>query len=141
MFITRWGKPPRISQTPSAARSMVTAVGPRPTRCCPGASSVTRRMYSAILRRVRGWVALLVLVLAAAALAAGCGRGEPAPGARSAAAPAASEPAAPATQDPPAADERLAGSPRALAARLSFVSRRLRASIDDWLATGPGART
>src|SRR5438270_13407473 len=35
MLKMRAGKPPRISHTPSAATSMVTAVGPRPTRCCP----------------------------------------------------------------------------------------------------------
>jgi hypothetical protein len=36
-------------------------------------------------------------------------------------------------------NERLSRSPRRLAARLTFVSRRLSRSIDGWLATGPGA--
>src|SRR3954447_6225412 len=31
----RCGKPPRITHTPSAATSIVTAVGPRPTFCWP----------------------------------------------------------------------------------------------------------
>src|SRR3954451_21158436 len=60
-----------MTQTPSAARSIVTAVGPRPTSCCPGFSSDTGRMYSAILRRVRRTIALLALL---AALLGGCGQ-------------------------------------------------------------------
>src|SRR6266480_5435113 len=38
--ITGGMAPPRMSQTPSATRSIVTAAGPRPTRCWPGSSAV-----------------------------------------------------------------------------------------------------
>src|SRR4051812_48792261 len=125
-----------MTQTPSAARSIVTAVGPRPTSCCPGFSSDTGRMYSAILRRVRRTIALLALL---AALLGGCGQD----GERSSAPPArpgaesgpgasgdAGAPGAGQTpqQDPPAANERLPRSSRRLAARATFVSGRLRAS-------------
>src|SRR4051794_8631467 len=41
--MVRCGKPPRMTQTRSAMRSIVTAVGPRPTSCCPGFRSDTTR--------------------------------------------------------------------------------------------------
>jgi hypothetical protein len=89
-------------------------------------------MYSAILGPVRRTLLLAALV---AALVAGCGGRSASPPAP---APAATHQQQP--QDPPRANERLSGSPRRLAQRLTFVSRRLRGSIDDWLATNPGRR-
>src|SRR3954447_21556366 len=128
-----------MSQTRSAARSIVTAVAPRPTSCCPGASAATGRMYSAILRRVRAAFALLLALVVA--LGAGCARDAPP---RHHAGPAPAPVAAPAgsssSQDPPAANERLSASPRRLAARTTFVSGRLRASIDGWPPPGRGPR-
>jgi hypothetical protein len=90
-------------------------------------------MYSAILGPVRR---VLVLAAVMAALVAGCDshRAKPPPGAAPPAGATATR------TDPPRANERLSPSPHKLAERVTFVSRRLRHSIDDWLATDPGPR-
>src|SRR4051812_25227591 len=127
MFIVRSGNPPRMSQTPSAATSMVTAVGPRPTFCCPDLSLAMRARYIGILGSVR---TLVVLVALGALLLGGCDDDEKplkAPGSTRA------------TGNPPVPNERLPATAPALAARLTEVDDHLRRSIDAWLAGSPGA--
>src|SRR3954451_7848891 len=112
------GKPPRMTHTPSAARSIVTAVGPRPTFCRSG---TIEGIPAAILGRVRGLLTVLAL---ATLLAAGCGESK-------------SERAPSGDRSLPAPGEPLSRSPKALAARVTQVSRDLRRSIDAWLAPRP----
>src|SRR4051794_15466813 len=114
MFIVRSGKPPRMSQTPSAATSMVTAVGPRPTFCCPDLSLAMGARYIGILGSVK-WS---VVLLAFAGLRAGCGGGPGgAGGSGHGAAPAGGA---------PAPNEPLPASAPAFAARLTAVGDELR---------------
>src|SRR4051812_234860 len=115
------GKPPRMTHTPSAARSIVPAVGPRPTFCRSG---TIEGIPAAILGRVRGLLTVLAL---AAVLAAGCGESK-------------SERAPSGDRSLPAPGEPLSRSPKALAARVTQVSRDLRRSIDAWLAPRPARR-
>src|SRR5437764_1493560 len=52
--MVRCGKPPRMTQTPGAATSIVTAAGPRPTFCCSGTGRTILRVMLRLLLVLAG---------------------------------------------------------------------------------------